>query len=97
MTVVEENDAVFTCIARGFPTPTITWYRGVMGADNMELTGTEESMTVMDGFIVVTSTLTISPVNRSDSDMYSCVATNNVLGSVRSDMRIFNLTVNCKC
>ena len=97
ITVVEGNDTVFTCTARGFPTPTITWYRGVMETERMELTGAEELIMMMEGFIVVTSTLTISSVNRRDSDVYSCVATNSVLGSSRSDMRIFNLTVNCKC
>ena len=95
--MAEENDAVFICTARGFPTPTLTWYRGVMEPDRMELTGAEEPMLIMEGFIVVTSTLTIPSVNRRDSDVYSCVATNTVLGSIRSNMRIFNLTVNCKC
>ena len=96
ITAVEGNDTVFTCTAKGYPAPTITWYRGVMETDHMELTGAEEPIMMMEGFIVVTSVLTISPVTRHDSDVYSCVATNSVLGSVRSDMRVFNLTVNCK-
>ena len=94
------EDIVLDCTVKGFPAPTITWNRG-----DTELTGAEDRITITnaavsmdnDGFYVVESTLMISPSNRDDSDMYSCVATNTVLGSTRTDTRIFNLTVNCMC
>ena len=96
MTVVEGRDTVLTCIARGFPSPMISWYRG-SGAARIELSGTVEPVTVMDGFFVVSSRLPISLVNRQDTDVYSCVAVNDVFGSTWTEIRNIHLTVNCKC
>ena len=96
MTVVEGRAAVLTCVARGFPSSTISWYHG-SGAARNELSGTVEPVTMMDGFFVVSSRLPISPVNRQDSDVYSCVAVNDVLGSTWTEIRNIYLTVNCKC
>ena len=98
VTVVEGNDAVFTCTARGSPEPDIVWHRGAM-----QLTGNELRVTIVpmvsmdsDGFSVVESMLTISPSDRSDSGMYSCMAINTVGGSPRMTQRNFDLIVNCK-
>ena len=97
VTEVEGRDAVLTCIASGFPAPAITWYRGAVENNNMELNGTLQPVATVDGYFVVTSKLTISPINRHDSDLYSCVASNEILGSTRIEMRDFNVSVNCKC
>ena len=90
VTVVEGNDAVFTCVAQGSPAHDIVWYCGAM-----QLTGSEPRITIVpmvsmdsDGFSVVGSMLTISPSDRSDSGMYSCM--------VAVTQRNFDLTVNCK-
>ena len=95
MTVIEEDDAVFVCTAAGFPAPTIMWYRGVTESERVALNGTMGSTTMMDGFFVVTSTLTLFTVDRLDSDLYSCIAESS-FGPSRSDVRVFNLTVYCK-
>ena len=95
VTAIEGENAIIACTAIGFPAPTITWYRGVMENDRIALNGMLGPTTMMDGFFVVTSMLTISDVARSDSGLYSCVA-ENTFGPSRSASRIFNLTVYCK-
>ena len=99
ITVLEQtDDIVLNCTASGLPAPTIAWYRGTT-----RLTGAEERTTIApgtssvdeDGLYIVDSILTISPSNRDDSDMYSCEATNTVLGATRTDTLVFNVTVNC--
>ena len=96
--MVEGNDTVFTCTAQGSPAPDIVWYHGAM-----QLTGNEPRVTIVpmismdsDGFSVVESMLIISPSDRSDSGMYSCMANNTVGSSPRMAQRNFDLTVNCK-
>lgn len=99
VTVLEEREnIVLNCTARGLPAPTIEWYRGTR-----LLTGAEDRTTITpgatsmdaDGLYIVDSTLTISPSDRDDSDTYSCVATNTVLDTTRTDSVDFNVTVNC--
>ena len=97
VTEVEGRGAVLICVASGFPAPTITWYRRAVENNSMEMSGTLEPVAMVDGLFAVTSNLTISPINRHDSDLYSCVASNEILGSTRTDVRDFNLSVNCKC
>ena len=69
----------------------------------MQLTGNEPRLTIVpivsmdsDDFSIVELMLTVSPSDRSDSGMYSCMATNTVVGSPRMTQRNFDLTVNCK-
>ena len=99
VTVLEQmGSIILNCSARGIPTPIVTWYRGTM-----ELMGVEDRITISDplessdaeGFYYVDSTLTISPSNRDDTDIYYCEAENTVLGSQVIDRRQFNVTVNC--
>ena len=99
VTVLEERDnLVLNCTASGLPAPTIQWYRGTR-----LLTEAEDRTTIApgtpsmdaDGLYIVVSTLTISPSGRDDSDTYSCIATNTVLGATRTDTVDFNVTVNC--
>ena len=100
ITLLEQrDDIVLNCTARGIPTPTIVWYRG-----DTVLTGNEDrtaitmpvASTDAEGFYYVESTLTISPSDRDDSDVYYCEAENTVLGSSTTARRAFNVTVNCK-
>ena len=51
----------------------------------------------VEGFRVVTSTLSISSANRSDAGSYACVASNNEPGVVNGEDRDdLTITVNCK-
>ena len=90
---------MLNCTARGIPTPTIVWYRGdtvLTGAEDRTAITMPVASTDAEGFYYVESTLTISPSNRGDSDVYYCEAENTVLGSPTTARRAFNVTVNCK-
>ena len=91
--VTEGMSAPFLCAATGRPRPSITWYRD----------GTNDSLlavNVSDPRVIVTETemgerelisnLTINDVLPSDSNVYRCIAENDV----DSDMRNATLTVN---
>ena len=49
-----------------------------------------------NGFLDITSTLTIQSADRSDAGNYTCVASNTVFGSPMRDIGQFGLAVNCK-
>ena len=100
VTVLEQRDDIeLNCTAFGVPAPAITWYRA-----GVRLIGSEGRVTISnglvtpdaEGFLFVSSTLTVSPSDRRDSDRYSCQAENVVLGAPATATRLFNVTVNCK-
>ena len=94
------DDIIINCTARGIPTPTIVWYRGdtiLTGAEDRIAITMPVASTDAEGFYYVESTLTISPSDRDDSDVYYCEAENIVLGSPLTARGVFNVTVNCKC
>ena len=100
---VNETDTVLlTCVARGFPAPTVAWYLGTLSeSDRLTSDGRIEIVTSdpvddSDGFFVVTSNLTIPNSNRRDTGVYICGANNTVLEQDRVEVRMFDLTVNCK-
>ena len=99
VTVLEErDDIILNCTASGLPSPSIEWYRGtrlLIGTEDRTTITPETTSMNADGLYIVDSTLTISPSDRDDSDTYSCVATNTVLGATRTDSVDFNVTVNC--
>ncbi len=91
--VTERMSAPFLCAATGWPRPSITWYKD----------GTNDSLlavNVSDPRVIVTETemgerelisnLTINDVLPSDSNVYRCIAENDV----DSDMCNATLTVN---
>ena len=100
---VNETDTIFlTCVARGFPAPTVAWYFGNESeSDRLTSSGriaiaTSDPAVDSYGFFVVTSNLTILDSNRRDTGIYICRANNTVLGEDHVGVRNFDLTVNCE-
>ncbi len=75
------------------------WYRGSEVddiADARLQISTTEVLNVTTGFIDVTSLLNITQVDRVDSGVFRCEASNTILGALSTDSQSYNLTVNCK-
>ena len=100
---VNETDTVLlTCVVQGFPAPTVAWYLGTLSesdrlfSDGRIEIATSDPVDDSDGFFVVMSNLTIPNSNRRDTGVYICGANNTVLEQDRVEVRMFDLTVNCK-
>ncbi|XP_035698390.1 receptor-type tyrosine-protein phosphatase F-like [Branchiostoma floridae] len=68
-----EQAATFTCVIRGDPAPTVTWYQDgteISSGGRFNIVETTDSVQN-----TVTSTLTISLVQRSDNGQYMCRGT----------------------
>ena len=79
------------CIAYGIPAATIYWeFKG----ENVTSNRITNSFLNLFGFILTESHLTISPVNRSDAGMYTCIGVNGVGSAASVNSRVI---VNCKC
>ena len=89
----EGDNITFSCTANGVPEPSITWSPPT--GDRIETTSSPP-MTDMDGFISVTSTLTISMMERTDTGDYTCIASNTVQESVVMMNRTHSLSVLCE-
>ena len=90
----DEGDVVtFSCTARGVPVPSITWSNAASDGITINITSPMEDS---EGYISITSTLTISGVMRDDNGSYACNATNTIMDSVEMETRTFTLAVNCK-
>ena len=96
MMVVETEGGMvtFTCTATGVPAPYFTWSPPDDG-DRISV-NTDPAVIDSDGFISVTSTLTISSLLKTDTGTYTCTANNTVMGSNIIMSRTFNITVNCE-
>ena len=85
--VVNQTDsATFVCTATGLPTPSVQWYRGTLLLDGTGMginSRVALNQTMAAGSLgqvdTVTSSLTITDTLGEDSDIYSCVTTNNLL------------------
>ncbi len=91
-TTVTENEGsavTFTCTATGVPEPSISWSPGAGSRINIT---NGSPVTDGDGFISVSSNLTISTLERGDAGGYNCTANN----TGTSATRMFTLTVNCE-
>ena len=97
--ILESLSIVLNCSAVGVPAANVMWYQG-----ETRLIGVEDRTAIHDGSVIidtegyirVSSTLTISQSSRLDSNVYSCEAENTVLDSLRMDRRFFNVTVDSK-
>ncbi len=95
----EGNQTTLTCTAHGSPAPLFVWFRGsevIDFADGRLQISTMEMSNVTTGFIDVTSLLNITQVDRTDSGVFRCEASNTILGAPSNDSQSYNLTVNCK-
>ena len=91
LTLLEFEEAVFTCTATGIPRPTITWYI-------VESSGSRSDASKLNGIAVTTmdsgesgvfSVLTISMAQASNAGVFAC----NALNLVNVDEENFNLTI----
>ena len=82
LTVVQPEDAVFTCRATGKPKPEITWHtqdNNGMEIDIIDTEGVEEIMEQDFGDLERMSTLTIVVTEPRDAGNYTCRARNTVI------------------
>ena len=84
----QDESVTLSCTARGYPRPVISWSPGASGSRSIS----ESTSTDMEGYLVITSNLTISDLGRDDTATYTCTA-NNTEGM---DARDVFLTVFCK-
>ena len=96
VTVIEQDNVTLTCIARGFPVPVISWHYEHIPNDGIIITSAIP--VYIDSLVLYTveSTLTIPQSTRHSSERYSCMAINTITGSIRTDMKAFDVTVKCK-
>ena len=86
----ESSDGELLCAATGIPAATIYWeFEG----ENVTSNRFTNSFSVNQDLIFTTSSLTISPVHRSDAGMYTCVGINGVGSAASANSRVI---VNCK-
>ena len=78
LTVVQPEDATFTCVATARPRPSITWWRVGSLTPVMEVANVTSITEVMSGERVLMSNLTIESAQPSDAGDYTCVAENEV-------------------
>ncbi len=91
--VTEGMSASFLCTATGRPRPSITWYRDDTNDSLLAVNVSDPRVIVTEtemGERELVSNLTINDILPSDSDVYHCIAENDV----NSDMSNTSLTVN---
>jgi len=77
MVIANDEDALFSCLASGFPVPQIEWL-----FNNETLTSNHSVSSVNLTAYEVQSNLTIFMTNVSDSGTYSCLARSTVDSSI---------------
>ena len=98
--MTEGNQTILTCTARGVPAPEFMWYRGselINSSETRLQVTTSQVSNDTTGFIYVTSHLNISMVDRTDTILLRCEATNIVWADLSSrNSQSFCLTVLCE-
>ena len=105
----EQSNFTFTCIATGFPAPSLSFQHGsdpltrTEGAEGIGDTITERvqvgvemvsAMVDANGLYTVTQTLTLFAARDQDTGSFSCTASTTIPGNgVQTDMVSFSLTV----
>ena len=70
------GSALFICSASGIPVPVITWYRNNTSISNGNRINIQETPQISPNEVNITSVLTISDLQLSDTAFYHCVAVN---------------------
>ena len=99
LTVTEGDQTTLTCTACGVPAPEFMWYRGselISGSDTRLQVLSNQLLNYTTGFIYVTSLLNVTVVDRSDTGMFRCDASNSVLGVSLDDSQSYQVTVYCE-
>ena len=100
LTVIEGDQTTLTCTALGVPAPEFMWYRGselINGLDTrLQVSSSDPMINVTTGFVYTTSELTLTMVNKNDSGVFRCEATNILLGVSMNDSQTYKITFNCK-
>ena len=98
VTVLENNDATFTCIFEANPTPTqYMWQFTDITGTTMELVnGSKYIIQSSSGDNSFTTSLTVTSTEYDDRGMYSCSATNMIDGTQYTDSDSADLTVHGK-
>jgi len=87
------NSVALTCTAAGIPPPQVQWFRNSLSLSQDIRVNTTESMVENATSYFTTSTIVLCDLELSDTDSYSCVATNNISGGLARVSRSFSLTV----
>ena len=85
----EGETTTLSCVSTGYPPPVVVWQRNGI---NLTTTNSTEMSTNMGNVTKVTANLTITNINRSYTDNYTCLATN----LLNTDTTIIPLIVECK-
>ena len=85
------DTVVLSCVAHGFPEPTIIWNR-LDSEDFIPVNLTSDTW-MSNGTIFITSVLKICDIELSDSGVYSCTAANNATGTAVTYSQNFTLSV----
>ena len=99
LTVTEGDQTILTCTARGVPAPEFMWYRGselINGLDTRLQVLSSHLLNYTTGFIYITSLLNVTVVDRNDTSVFRCDASNILLGVSLDVSQSYNVTVYCK-
>ena len=96
ISTAEQDDVVLICTARGFPAPVISWHYETKPNERITIMPLISVFVDSLALFTVESTLTISQSARHSSGRYSCMANNTIRGSIRMDLKVFDITVKCK-
>ena len=86
------NSVALTCTAAGIPPPQVQWFRNSLSLSQDRVNTTESTIENATSYFT-TSTIVLCDLELSDTDSYSCVATNNISGGLARVSRSFSLTV----
>ena len=86
---------MFTCVARGVPTPSFTWNRDGRILSNDSRISMYEELLVENGLTFIQSILEVCSVSQEDAGEYSCTA-GNIAGSETAVFEVSVLGKDCK-
>ena len=94
-----DSDTILTCISRGFPAPTISWFINdtlVAEQNSNKMSINVHTMEEVGGLYNVSSSLLINELELSDTNGYHCTATNELESVQTVTSHQLQFTVLCK-